>query len=435
MRKILFVSLYCIVAMCAFGQQVDVGCGGWPGIRETVSDATGLNAVYVVYQADGYAGVNIDYTPLYDDGSPIKWYKIDKTGTPSLLVGKESNNLRNVEGDCGYMRQQGAETYTFWIVNYLNYSLVGRQMTVEADETDACNYVRLRLTPPAVSLPYYTVSGIGMTLPSRFFVAYNTLEWNKDDLSFNPVAVEEQITNANQISVPAPTCDTEFSLTDKYLKEWGIEPPVQSEWYYSARPVCQAVVEQYTRDNRNEWDRSIPSDGSFGGSAPAEITFKAYYNDVVTHSDWQFSADENFNVIDAHYYNTDDFQYTFDREGTTYVRLVVSTGTCQDSTGVFRITIGESRLEAPNIFSPGSTPGVNDEWKVAYKSIVDFKCWIYNRWGVEMFHFEDPAKGWDGRYRGRLVEPGVYFYVIRAKGADGRSHNLKGHINILRARE
>jgi len=113
---------------------------------------------------------------------------------------------------------------------------------------------------------------------------------------------------------------------------------------------------------------------------------------------------------------------------------MVSTGTCQDSTEVYTITVGESRLEAPNIFSPGTTPGVNDEWKVAYKSIVSFKCWIFNRWGVQMFHFEDPAIGWDGKYKGKWVDPGVYFYVIEAKGADGKSHNLKGHINIIRSK-
>lgn len=49
-----------------------------------------------------------------------------------------------------------------------------------------------------------------------------------------------------------------------------------------------------------------------------------------------------------------------------------------------------------------------------------------------MYHFKDPAGGWDGRYKGKLVAPGVYYYVIKAKGADGKNYKRSGDINILR---
>ena len=76
--------------------------------------------------------------------------------------------------------------------------------------------------------------------------------------------------------------------------------------------------------------------------------------------------------------------------------------------------------------------GNKPEWKVAYKSIVSFKCWIFNKWGVQMFYFDSPDQGWDGKYRGKYVDPGVYYYVIEAKGANNKKMKLKGHINILR---
>ena len=80
---------------------------------------------------------------------------------------------------------------------------------------------------------------------------------------------------------------------------------------------------------------------------------------------------------------------------------------------------------------PGASEGINDEWKISYRSIISFKCWIFNRYGVEMCHFEDPEAGWDGRYGGKLVKPGVYYYVIEAEGADGKKYKLSGDINIL----
>jgi gliding motility-associated-like protein len=107
------------------------------------------------------------------------------------------------------------------------------------------------------------------------------------------------------------------------------------------------------------------------------------------------------------------------------------TGQCRQTDSV-SIEIGETCLSVPNAFSPGASPGVNDEFKVAYKSIVSFKGWIFNRWGAEMFYWTDPAKGWDGKKGGKYVPPGVYFYVIEAKGADGKNLIRKGHINIIR---
>lgn len=56
------------------------------------------------------------------------------------------------------------------------------------------------------------------------------------------------------------------------------------------------------------------------------------------------------------------------------------------------MSIGESLLDCPNAFSPDASPGYNDEWKVSYKSIVEFKCWIFDRYGNKMIEFDDPSK-------------------------------------------
>ncbi len=48
-----------------------------------------------------------------------------------------------------------------------------------------------------------------------------------------------------------------------------------------------------------------------------------------------------------------------------------------------------------------------------------------------MCSFTNPAEGWDGRYKGKTVPTGVYFYVIKATGADGKEYKLSGDINIL----
>ena len=126
-------------------------------------------------------------------------------------------------------------------------------------------------------------------------------------------------------------------------------------------------------------------------------------------------------------------QHVFREEGTQYIRFMCAdaSGKCESYGPTYTVNIGTSVLECPNAFSPGASEGVNDEWKVSYKSIIDFECHIFNRWGTKMCSFTDPSQGWDGKYNGKVVPAGVYFYVIKAKGADGKEYKLSGDINVI----
>ncbi len=154
--------------------------------------------------------------------------------------------------------------------------------------------------------------------------------------------------------------------------------------------------------------------------------------DAAAFHQWQIARDEEFNIVDLQY-NELDFTYVFREQGYSYVRFVASdeNDVCQYYGDVYTVYIGDSRLECPNIFSPGASEGVNDEWRVSYKSIVSFQCDIFNRWGVKVASLSDPSQGWDGRYKGKLVPAGVYFYVIKAQGADDKAYNLSGDINVI----
>ena len=48
-----------------------------------------------------------------------------------------------------------------------------------------------------------------------------------------------------------------------------------------------------------------------------------------------------------------------------------------------------------------------------------------------MATLSDPSQGWDGKYNGKAVPTGAYYYVIKAKGADGKAYDLSGDINIV----
>ena len=135
-------------------------------------------------------------------------------------------------------------------------------------------------------------------------------------------------------------------------------------------------------------------------------------------------------------FNQDVVDYTFNDTGTYYMRYMVAneSGSCQVyGDTIYTIMVSESYIpeRLPNIFTPGSTEHVNDVWTVPHKSLVEFHCWIYNRWGTLLYEFTDPNGGWDGTYHGRLVDTGVYYYVVTATGSDGVKYKRRGDINIL----
>jgi gliding motility-associated-like protein len=68
----------------------------------------------------------------------------------------------------------------------------------------------------------------------------------------------------------------------------------------------------------------------------------------------------------------------------------------------------------PNSFTPNGD-GLNDIFlPVTEAELENYTMLIYNRWGQQIFESHNINKGWDGKYKGKLVELGVYTYRIEA---------------------
>ncbi len=66
----------------------------------------------------------------------------------------------------------------------------------------------------------------------------------------------------------------------------------------------------------------------------------------------------------------------------------------------------------PNSFTPNDD-GINDCFGIKYWGVVqelDFS--IFNRFGEKVFHTNDPAICWDGRYKQKLQDANVFVYII-----------------------
>lgn len=409
----------------------------YPIGKQELDSYDGLSGIYVIY---GTNGVQIKFTS--DSEAGMQWYKFTDRAINAIPVNGVQTGyttvLSDVEGNCGYFVKQNDRNNYIWIVDYLSCELDLYKLTVDTAQTEAdrCDQVQLLVEGDFPDITYHTINGQKKKLDRKMVVSCQTLAWDEQTKSFYQTEQNDTIKSlTSKISVKAPYCNTFFTLSgDRMLEFWKMEKTISTPAEYETVSVCgNAFADQFEREALNEIDRGKP-DSEYGGSAPVEITFTGYYNEDVTRfKAWQFSRSEAFDIIEASY-NDQTLHYTFSEEGTMYVRFLISNcnGTCEWASDPFKVTVGDFKLEAPNIFTPGTSPGVNDVWKVAYKSVIEFKCWIFNRWGVQMAYLDNPADGWDGKYGGKLVPSGVYYYVIEAKGPDGKEHKFKGDINILR---
>lgn len=407
-----------------------------PAISDKPEASTGLSAVYVLNNS---AGVTASYTAS-SAASPVKWMRFSSLGggyaqdIPSTRNGNISSITLTKE-DMGYIVEEGNTRTCFWVVNYANHQCSLQSLSI-APEQD-CTSASLLFSGSADRIVYYTVNGVGRTLSRGLTLEYTTLLFNAERNIYEQTAKTEQMEYlTSEIHIPAPLCSTEFTLTgDRFQISWGGGKTIQSPVFQAKAVDATTSATQTSRivDNEQKGGDSGTS-AILGGSAPVEITFEAVVTDAAIYHEWQFSPDPTFENIDMRV-NALETTRVFTEYGTVYARFVAGddSGLCTWTSETYTVTIGESRLDCPNAFSPGASEGSNDEWKVSYKSIIDFDCHIFNRWGVEVAHLTDPSQGWDGRHNGKLVKSGVFYYVIRAEGADGKLYKLSGDINIIHA--
>jgi len=101
-------------------------------------------------------------------------------------------------------------------------------------------------------------------------------------------------------------------------------------------------------------------------------------------------------------------------------------------TDSFRVTVIEQDVFVPSAFSPNGD-GVNDIFHVTARKLItlqEFK--IMNRWGQQIFETRDISKGWDGNFKGKMQDPGVYYYMIKVASPTGKTQFLKGDITLIR---
>ena len=83
----------------------------------------------------------------------------------------------------------------------------------------------------------------------------------------------------------------------------------------------------------------------------------------------------------------------------------------------------------PTAFTPNGDQ-LNDVFEINAVGIQDFQVQIFNRWGECIYIFKK-GEFWDGTYKGKICETGVYFYQFNGTTIRNANINRNGTINLI----
>ncbi len=144
-----------------------------------------------------------------------------------------------------------------------------------------------------------------------------------------------------------------------------------------------------------------------------------------------------YSLTDNSQYTTQSFSHTFTSEipqDYFITQIVNNTYGCFD-TLVKPLEVKPAfTLYVPNAFSPNDD-NKNETFTGKGIGIKEFKMWIFDRWGNEIYYTEDINKGWDGTFAKHpetVSLQDVFVYKINVKDDLEKKHEKNGTFTLVR---
>jgi len=168
------------------------------------------------------------------------------------------------------------------------------------------------------------------------------------------------------------------------------------------------------------------------GEAPLEVAFTDKSVRAYSYI-WKF-GDDSISTL------ADPGTHIYYKPGTYDVTLIIESDlTCVDSLTLnAAVTVQPSSLGIPNVFTPNGD-GINDVFLPDITSLRFIDVQIFTRSGLMVYSYRGEGEalrdwmGWNGNVNNSSAKasPGVYYYVIRAKGWDDIDYGTKEHRGFL----
>lgn len=167
-----------------------------------------------------------------------------------------------------------------------------------------------------------------------------------------------------------------------------------------------------------------------------EIRFLNYSTNGVKYS-WKFGDGIESELFEP--------AHTYSKFSNFNVQLVASSDFgCTDTLTVMNAFIGSKYfIEFPNAFIPntngpsgGYYSSKSDEaaqvFHPSFSGVSEYQLRIFSKQSVLIFESNDVNIGWDGYYKGELVNSGVYIWKVRGNFRNGEPFIKMGDVTLLR---
>ena len=402
MKKKLATIVSSLLALCAYAAMpMNVECVGTPNPKQIEN---GNDTLFFF----------ADEIHVRSTIGEVDWYSTD-----GAVVATGVEELYPDEGGYFIVDTAGVEYSPFYVFRYTAPTI--SDIAIEPD----CDLTTLTLTGDYAPFTYTRRNGTTGTYTREYSISYDTLAWNTDAWEYS--AAQNVGSFSPTIGLPAlygptpiriyydPDIRSGLGLDSAY-----VETALALEDVKAVNMKLTSLATAHWRENERSNELNPPKSQDIihatiekDYSGPLEVAFYSNPTPGVLYFKWQiFKANER--IVTR---SDQDIRYTFSEPGSYRVTCAVNNQYCQSDSAEMLAAISESYLLVPNVFSPDGN-GQNDEFRVAYRSLREFHCWVYNRWGKLVYEWTDPSKGWDGTINGRPAAEGAYFYVIRAMGTD-----------------
>jgi gliding motility-associated-like protein len=123
---------------------------------------------------------------------------------------------------------------------------------------------------------------------------------------------------------------------------------------------------------------------------------------------------------------------------TTTFSVTLYRGSCEASDDLTVYVEEGAAVYVPNAFSPNGD-NINDVFTLyPGPQVLNIKSFlVFDRWGETVYRYEsaapgEPAMGWDGTHRGRLMNPAVFTWFAEIELVNGAVKILQGDVNLVR---
>jgi len=125
-------------------------------------------------------------------------------------------------------------------------------------------------------------------------------------------------------------------------------------------------------------------------------------------------------------------------ERTEVMVMVIDTNGCMGQASLLLDVGKEFQVYIPNVFTPNGD-GPNDMFTIYSNKEVEevVRLEIFDRWGNLLFINEsfppnEPSYGWDGIFKGQMMNPEVFAYWAVVRYSNGEEHSFKGDVTLVR---